>query len=1047
MKANNLEFFLKENFSEFQKHWKNTNREGKLVDTLIVSISDGYKRAKVITPTMNKGDMIEEDGQRVLEMLLSKLEWANSQFDNPLKWLRLEWVTQERELLWSDFEKELKRYKRNYFRSGIAFRGKTKPWSLLTEMELNANACLYPGSDVPYAQVNIKNLKKYFKSRHSSKNWPSLDKDTKILIFQTSGIFYDAETGEVETLCTLPRRHGHREIPLLTQELTESLISNTTEYLANQVKDNGRFEYGHFPCFGRNIKTYNTLRHASSIYSLIEGYQFCRDNQTNTKQIEYISTQIESALLYLENNAVKYYSDDRAYVLEINNTIKLGANAVYILALVKYIQVFKDSEHNQRFLELSKKLANGILAMQKPSGQFVHVLNAESLQVVSENHVIYYDGEAVFGLMRLYGLDKDERWIDCVERAFDYFIESGSGHNGAHDHWLSYCTNEMVIYRPEKKYFQFAVNNVKGFTDFIKNRITTYPTLLELSMAFHKMLLKLDEHPEHKDVLEGFDVADFYEALHARANYLVNGYFFPEMAMFYKKPHTILHGCFIRHHAFRVRIDDVQHYLSGWAAYHALLASQDYPKSADQTNRKLLDGDQVLTPLALEEATGGRWLVSPKKGWTATGLCIHPGGFKEGCLLVARGKNMERGYLPKVAVKSFTLKNAGAIITDDEKEYLDFGVPVLHVPNVRQATLDIGKWSRKYYQGDVIGVTGSAGKTTTVAMLAHALQTQGEVAQTKGSANLPIGIAWNMASMSQTAKTWVLEMSIGNMALNAQLARPNIAVVTNIAAAHLEYHNTLDMVAIKKARIFEGMKPGELAIICRDIEQYDLIAEKAEMHGLNIITYGEHHESNIRLIDYVSGTAKIRVEDQTHTLEMSSIGKHMVLNAMAVLAIANHKSLDISKVINKLNTFAAIEGRGEVSITNYKDKQITLYNEAYNANPLSMQAALRGFSEVNVPAQNKLLILGDMLELGDNSQQYHLDLAQDIKDIDFREIVLVGELVSELEEELKRLGKVVHHFKDTGSLTEQLSNIINDDDSVLIKASNGVGLGKLFTIE
>lgn len=572
MKSNNLEKLLIENFQQFISHWENTNRQGELDNTLIVSVSDGYERAKVITPIISHNDMIEEGGQPVLELLLSKLEWVTRKFDNPLKWLRLEWVNKEKKFTWKDFNQELRRYKRNYFRSGIAYKGNTKPWCLLTEMELNANACSYVGGEVSYAKVNSKNLNKYIKSRHSSDNIPSFDDEMELIVFQTSGIFFDAQTDDIETLCTLPRHHGHREIPSLTPEITSDLIDKTTHYLANQVKSNGRFEYGHFPCFGRNINTYNTLRHASSVYSLIEGYGFCREHQLESQKLDFIAQQIESALLYLENNVIKHYPDNKAYILEINNTIKLGANAVCILALVKYIQVFSNSEHNPRFLELSKKLANGILAMQKPSGQFVHVLNADTLEVISENHVIYYDGEAVFGLMRLYGIDKDEHWINCVEKAFDYFIESDSGHNGAHDHWLSYCTNEMVIYRPEKRYFQFAVNNVKGFTNFIKNRITTYPTLLELSMAFHKMLLKLDEHPEHKDVLEGFDVKEFYEALHARANYLVNGFFFPEMAMFYKKPNTILHGCFIRHHAFRVRIDDVQHYLSGWVAYHELLS-------------------------------------------------------------------------------------------------------------------------------------------------------------------------------------------------------------------------------------------------------------------------------------------------------------------------------------------------------------------------------------------------------------------------------------------------------------------------------------------
>lgn len=1043
MKSNNLEKLLIENFQQFINHWKNTNREGILADTLIVSISDGYKRAKVITPTINKGDMIEKDGQRILEMLLSKLEWATSHFDNDLKWMRIEWVTTEKEFTWKDFNQELRRYKRNYFRSGIAFEGKTKPWCLLTEMELNANACLYAGNDVSYAKANLKNLNKYIKSRHSSNNLPSFDDEMTLIVFNTEGVFLDASTGEFIEIESKPRNKGRRIMLPLNSDSIQPIISQSACYLANQVQPTGKYVYGYFPCFNRTINTYNALRHASSTYALIEGYEACKKfNILSVQQLEEMLSQIDNALDYTANTLIRTYGY-KSYVVDTGDEIKLGANAVAILAFVEYIQVFPNNDKTERYLSIANKLALGILDMQQDDGSFVHVLHSKDLTLKQKNRIIYYDGEAAFALMRLYGLTKDERWLNCVEKAFDYFIEAK--HYRAHDHWLSYCSNELVLYKPERKYFQFAVDNIKGYTDFIKNRITTFPTLLELSMAFHKMLLKLDDYPEYHDVLEGFDVHDFYQALHARANYLLNGFFFPEVAMFFKAPNTILHGFFIRHHSFRVRIDDVEHYLSGLVAYQELMVTQNYPMSLGQMNCNLLHGDSVLTSKALEVATGGQWLVRPNEEWEASGLCIHPGSFKEGALLVARGKNMEKGYLPQPAVKSFTLKGAGAIVTDDENRYLDFGVPVLLVPNVRQATLDIGKWSRKSFSGYVIGVTGSAGKTTTVAMLSHALQTQGEVAQTKGSANLPIGIAWNMASMPQKAITWVLEMAIGNMALNTQLVQPNVAIVTNIAAAHLEYHNTLDIVAIKKSRIFEGMKPGEVAIICRDIEQYELIVQKAKMHGLTIINYGEHTDSDIRLINYTPSAAQISIDGQIYTLEMSSIGKHMVLNAMAVLAVADCKSLDISKVINQLKSFTAIEGRGEVSKTSFAGKQITVYNEAYNANPLSMKAALKAFSEVNVHAQNKLVILGDMLELGANSQQYHLDLAQDIKDVDFREIILVGDLVLELGEVLKQLDKAVHHFKDKDSLAEHLPQIINDNDSVLIKASNGIGLEKLFT--
>tara|TARA_B100001179_G_C18504032_1_gene365586 strand:+ start:426 stop:821 length:396 start_codon:yes stop_codon:yes gene_type:complete len=109
-------------------------------------------------------------------------------------------------------------------------------------------------------------------------------------------------------------------------------------------------------------------------------------------------------------------------------------------------------------------------------------------------------------------------WLDCVTRAFDYFIAD----KRHHDHWLSYCSNELIIYKSKKNYCRFAVDNMAGYIDFIKNCITTFPTLLGLSMAFHKMLLKLDDYPEFHDVLVGFDVQSFYQALYTRANHLIN---------------------------------------------------------------------------------------------------------------------------------------------------------------------------------------------------------------------------------------------------------------------------------------------------------------------------------------------------------------------------------------------------------------------------------------------------------------------------------------------------------------------------------------------
>ncbi|MDH2998754.1 hypothetical protein A1D22_02810 [Pasteurellaceae bacterium LFhippo2] len=1023
-----------------QQHLFTTQTDSELKNTFILSATDGNKRAKVHTFIADLASLSYSEWQILFQQKLEKLQES---FEQPLKWMRLEWTTNVQSTSWHTLQKVFFRYKRNYFRSGIAFEGKREPWLLLTESELHANACLYGGAEEPLTVANIKNLQRYFKARHGSSQLPDFHQDLPMRTFQTAGVFLDLEQKEFHLLSTESRSQGRRALPQLSAQNSANLIKKVTAYLAKQVFSNGKYEYGHFPCFGRTIDNYNTLRHASSTYALIEGYEFCLQ-QGNSTELAQIKANIDLALSYLINEIIRHYPDNRAYVVEVNNEIKLGANAVAILALVKYIQVFPDSAQIEGYLKLAEKLANGIVAMQQDDGSFVHVLDAKTLDVIAKNRVIYYDGEAAFGLMRLYGMTKDSRWIECVSQAFDYFIQAG--HSEAHDHWLSYCSNELAIYKPERKYFEFALNNVKGYVSFIRKRITTFPTLLELSMAFHNMLLKLDEYPQYQDLLDGFDVADFYSALHRRANYLMNGVFFPETAMFFKLPETILYGCFIRHHAFRVRIDDVEHYLSGLIAYYHLLKTGQYPNSLVQEGHSI-STEPTMGKKGLVLATGGKWIIEPDDDWQATGMSIFPKRFKAGHIVVARGQRMAKGYLPAIAVKSLVVKGASAIITDDPKTYLNFGVPVLLVDNVRKATIDIGEWIRKQFTGNVIGVTGSAGKTTTVAMLAHSLSIFGEIGQSLDSANLPAGVAWNMSMMPKDARNWIIEMAIGGMHENTQMAQPDVAIITNIAPAHLEYHKTVEMIAQKKARIFEGMKPKSLAVICRDIEQYDIIADKAKQHHLTLVSYGEHSESDIKLVKYQRGVVRINLLGKDYELRFKAKGKHFVLNAMAILATANHLGFDLDALIKQLASFKPVEGRGDVFKTQYEGKLITIYDEAYNANPLSMRAALTNFSDLRVAKKHKLLILGDMLELGVDSQKYHLELVETISQTKAREVVLVGAISACLVDILTAQKIRVSHFINKEELQSRLSDIVKDNDTILIKASNGIGLSGLFPKE
>lgn len=1009
------------------------NPQHTLAGYWLLSATDGESRAKtVVLHTTSLSP------QHIAEQLVV----VEKKFDKPLKWFRLEWVVSSKAYTWKLLQEELKGYKRNYFRSGIAFVGKREPWLLCSEMEINAHACLYQGVEVSVAQVNMKNLQAYLKARHGSSQMPDFADEMPVMTFMTDGVFYDADLDQVHQLSSLSRQHGRRKMPPLDADNSQEIIKNLTAYLGKQVKSDGIFEYGHFPVFGRTIDTYNTLRHFSSIYALIEGYEFCRTHKLVS--LPEIAQQIDKALRYAVEHFIRHYDQGRAYVLEINNEIKLGANSVAILALVKYLQVFDtelDENKKSEYQALAEALACGIAAMQQDNGGFVHILDGSNLSVLAESRVIYYDGEAAFGLMRLYGLTKDARWLQIVKRAFDYFINAG--HSQAHDHWLSYCSNELVQHYPEEKYFQFAVDNVKGYTNFIQNRITTFPTLLELSMAFHKMLLKLDEFPQFAHVLDGFDVADFYQALHARANYLLNGIFFPEMAMFYKKPESIVWGGFIRHHAFRVRIDDVEHYLSGLVAYHQLLQSGVYPKSSSRTDKSAVTEFSPLTVNGVLQATGGYWSVVPQDDWQATGVAIHPAGFKAGCLLVVRAKDGQKGFLPAVAVKSFVLKGAAGIITDDPETYQDFGVPVLVVKNVRQSVIDLGLWARKHFSGRVIGITGSAGKTTTVAMMSGALSQVASVGQTLGSANLPIGVAWNMASLLSNDKYWVLELAIGDMANNSKLARPDIALITNIAPAHLEYHNDVKTIALKKSRIFSAMSPNSYAVICRDIEHYDLIVEQAKAYGLQVVSYGESVDADNQLVSYQQGDAKFRIGQNVVNAQFKAQGRHIALNALAVLTVASIEGISLDVVIEKLAQFEAVEGRGNVSVRDFDGKQITVYDESYNANPLSMAAALNAFGDTAIAHDKKLLIIGDMLELGGDSEQYHRAVIEYIAHLPIQRVILVGDQMCKHASWLAEQKNSVYTAKDKNEALVHLKHIVQDGDYILFKASNGVGLHNL----
>lgn len=529
---------------------------------IFLSIGNSQIRARVFT---EKDKDFQKAFQRIKQKAIQLVQKNNM---NP-EWLKIDVVSEIKRISFIQLENIIAKTRKNYFRYGIAFDPEFRLAFL--EQEINGNAMIKSVKKKPLAldETNINHYLKYNKGLRIP-FMKEMYRERDVFIFKTRSIFKERMSDKIHELYHGELTNGIRKVNNIKQE-TKQLIERATYYLANQVKESGQFEYGYFSAFAKKIGTYNILRHSSSLYAMAEGYEVLKDNRILEAIERGLNYLIKEAIVYKEGLPVR-----TAFVVDHanENEIKLGSNATAILAMTKYMEV----TNTDRYLDIAQALAQGILHMKLPDEGFIHVLTYPTFSIKALNRIIYYEGEAIFALLRLYAIDKKELWLEEVKKTFDYFIKND--YWKYHDHWLSYAANELTTYEPEDKYFIFGLKNCHHKLNFIYHRETTFPTFLELTMAAYKMINKIKEL-QKSELLKYIDEAFLIETIDHRAEYQRVGFFYPELAMYMKKPDLIVDGFFIRHHSFRVRIDDVEHYLSGYCQYlHERIA---HLKDADLT--------------------------------------------------------------------------------------------------------------------------------------------------------------------------------------------------------------------------------------------------------------------------------------------------------------------------------------------------------------------------------------------------------------------------------------------------------------------------------
>lgn len=480
--------------------------------------------------------------------------------------------------------------------------------------------------------------------------------------------------------------------------------------------------------------------------------------------------------------------------------------------------------------------------------------------------------------------------------------------------------------------------------------------------------------------------------------------------------------------------------------------------AAEQKNNRLTwpapDGDpmwvdnppRLWTVAEISSAMQGKWLEKPPENLAITGVCYRYNEIRPGDLFFVRNsKHWRDGDDSRKDTALFFKKGAAAVVTSGDASPQHRHL-VFQVENTRRALIELGIRARSRFTGKVIGITGSSGKTSTKEMTRFMLAHQAPTLSTRHNLNHTQGIALSLAQSHPDASFGVYEFGIGDPAytgVRSELLRPEIAVITEIYPDHLEHYATIEAYADEKCRIFDTLTTDGRAILNRDSEYFSRLLSNCRAKGLkHIMTYGEHPESNMRLLSCSLGSLgsaiRINYHDETVDLTLPVAGRHMVQNALAALSIVAAAGMDWKTAANDLQRFKGVEQRIFRTDVQLNDTQsYILIDDTYNANVASVKAALEQLSLTEVKeGAKKIAVLGGMLYLGEYDKALHESLAEAIGQADIDLLFLCDPSMKHLFDKLPP-SSTIRYSESLSDLRTPIIDAICDGDALLIKCSAG----------
>lgn len=434
-------------------------------------------------------------------------------------------------------------------------------------------------------------------------------------------------------------------------------------------------------------------------------------------------------------------------------------------------------------------------------------------------------------------------------------------------------------------------------------------------------------------------------------------------------------------------------------------------------------------PLAQVQAATGAQASTPLAqrvtGWSNDSRTLAPGDL----YFAIRGERFDGHAFVADAFR----RGAIAAVVDEPVNAPD--QTILHVADTQRALQSVARCARSQWGRPLVAVTGSAGKTTTKEVIAALLGTRFQIGKTIGNLNNHIGLPLTLLRIPDNAEAGVVEMGMnhaGEIRRLAGIAAPDIGVITNVGYAHIEAFDSIEGIAAAKRELIESLTPTGIAVLNADDER---VLRFRDVHQGRVITYGFSPNADVRATDAQIGSESVAFTVDGVRFESNLAGRHSISNILAGLAVARIFELDFHSLVDAVRTLAPGKMRGQRS----QWRGITILNDSYNSNPEAVRNMIDVLREE--PAQRRIAVLGEMLELGHMAESLHRDVGAYVARAGVDVLVGVRGVSRLMVEQARQAGLTDHaalFFDDPDAAGTFLRGFVRPGDAILFKGSRGI---------